>query len=115
MSSQYLLTVLMMVFTRDNHQAVVLIPAETFMEVVGPVENDDRYLLVDVDRGQFHIFASDLAGRSIPVVNGETTNSVREESRAVERKTRGRNRTLFQRRPQDVQRAKGRVLRAEMR
>ena len=66
---QYLLTHPMVVLAfEDNHQAAVTVPAATCIDVVGPVENDDRFLLIRTDREQFHIFASDLADRAIPVV-----------------------------------------------
>jgi len=78
---QYLLNLPMMVLAfRDHHQAAVTIPAGTLIEVVGPVEDDDRFLLIKADDGQFHIFASDLADRAEPVVARET---VRDSQRKV--------------------------------
>ena len=69
---QYLLTLPLMVLAfENNHQAAVTVPAATCIEVVGPVENDDRFLLISVDHAQFHIFASDLADRAIPVAARE--------------------------------------------
>jgi len=69
---RYLLTHPMAVLAiNDNHQAAVTVPAATCIEVVGPVENDDRFLLIRADHGQFHIFASDLAGRTIPMAARE--------------------------------------------
>ncbi len=66
---KYVLTCPMMVLAfQDNHQAAVTIPAGKCIEVVGPVEDDDRFLLISAEDGQFHIFASDLAGRAKPVV-----------------------------------------------
>jgi hypothetical protein len=62
---QYLLTLPMMVLAfKDNHQAAVTLPAGKLIEIVGPVDDDDRFLLINADDGQFHIFASDLAGRA---------------------------------------------------
>ena len=47
---QYRLTLPMMVLAfKDNHQAAVTIPAGTLLEVVGPVEDDDRFLLIRTD------------------------------------------------------------------
>lgn len=72
---QYLLTLPLAVLAfKDNHQAAVTLPAATCIDVVGPVENDDRFLLINVDHGQFHIFASDLADRAIPVAVREQAN-----------------------------------------
>lgn len=74
---QYLLTRPMAVLAfNDNHQAAVTVPAATCIEVVGPVENDDRFLLIRADHGQFHIFASDLADRAIPIAAREHTPSL---------------------------------------
>ena len=47
---------------KDNHQPAVTIQAGTTIEVIGPVESDDRFLLIRA--GKFHIFASDLASRA---------------------------------------------------
>ena len=80
---QYLLTLPMMVLAfKDNHQAAVTIPAGKFIEVVGPVEDDDRFLVIKAEDGQFHIFASDLADRATPVVARETEPSFSKESPA---------------------------------
>lgn len=69
---RYLLTHPMAVLAfNDNHQDAVTVAAATCIEVVGPVENDDRFLLIRADHGQFHIFASDLAGRAIPMAARE--------------------------------------------
>ena len=73
---QYLLTLPLIVLAfKDNHQAAVTVPAATCIEVVGPVENDDRFLLISVEHGQFHIFASDLANRAIPIAAREQAPS----------------------------------------
>jgi hypothetical protein len=86
---QYLLTLPMMVLAfKDNHQSAVSIPAGKFIEVVCPVENDDRFLLIWADDGQFHIFASDLARRAKPVVARTTVRGFSEESLAPESKTK---------------------------
>jgi len=70
---QYRLTLPMMVLAfRDNHQAAVTIPAGTLIEVAGPVEDDDRFLLINAGDAQFHIFASDLADQAKAVVSRET-------------------------------------------
>ena len=74
---QYLLNHPMAVLAfSDNHQAAVTIPAATCIEVVGPVENDDRFLLIRADHGQFHIFASDLADRAISMADCEQAPSL---------------------------------------
>jgi hypothetical protein len=78
---KYLLTGPMMVLAfQDNHQAAVTIPAGTCIEVVGPVEDDDRFLLISAEDGQFHIFASDLAGRTKPVVARKPAKGARAPS-----------------------------------
>ncbi len=78
---KYLLTSPMMVLAfQDNHQAAVTIPAGKCIEVVGPVEDDDRFLLIRAEDGQFHIFASDLAGRATPVVADQAVRGLSEES-----------------------------------
>ena len=60
---QYLLTLPMMVSAfKDNHQSAVTIPAGTIIEVVGPVEDDDRFLLIQADDVQFHIFVFGSCG-----------------------------------------------------
>ena len=58
---EYFLTRPMMVLAfRDNHQAAVTLPAGKLIEVIGPVEDDDRFVRIRAD-GEFHVFASDLA------------------------------------------------------
>ena len=80
---QYILTLPVMVLAfRDNHQAAVTMSAGKLIEVVGPVEEDDRFLLISADEGQFHIFASDLADRAKPVAARETARGLSEESLA---------------------------------
>jgi hypothetical protein len=92
---KYLLTSPMMVLAfRDNHQAAVTISAGKCIEVVGPVEDDDRFLLITADDGQFHIFASDLAGRAEPVVARKTARGFSEESPALEPKTKRKRRAV---------------------
>lgn len=89
---QYRLTLPMMVLAfKDNHQAAVTIPAGTLLEVVGPVEDDDRFLLITTDDGHFHIFASDLADRAKPVGARETKRAVPEGS-SVSKRKRGAHR-----------------------
>ena len=88
---QYRLTLPIMVLAfGDNHQAAVTIPAGMLIEVVGPVEDDDRFLLINADQGQFHIFASDLADRATPLVARKAVQGSSEESprtRTQERNT----------------------------
>lgn len=66
----------------DNHQAAVTVPAGTVIEVVGPMEHDDRFVLIKVNAGQFHIFASDLSDRAEPVVARGDVRGFSEESPA---------------------------------
>lgn len=80
---QYLLNLPMMVLAfRDNHQAAVTLPAGTLIDVVGPVEDDDRFLLIRAGDGQFHIFASDLADRAERVAARKLVRGLSEESLA---------------------------------
>jgi hypothetical protein len=60
---------------RDNHQAAVTIQPETIIDVIGPVSNDDRFLIVRCQDQEFHMFASDLAahGRKVKDVANEQT------------------------------------------
>ena len=68
---------------KDNHQAAVTIPVGTLIEVIGPAVDDDRFLVICTDEGQFHIFASDLSGRTRPVGAHETFLNSPEESPAT--------------------------------
>jgi hypothetical protein len=45
----------------DNHQLAVSVPAGQIVDVIGPAENDDRFLVLTVNDEPFHAFASDLA------------------------------------------------------
>jgi len=84
---QYLLTLPIMVLAfNDNHQAAVTIPAGTLIEVVGPVEDDDRFLLIGTADGEFHIFASDLASRAEPLATCGTVLARSDESPAPKHK-----------------------------
>jgi len=49
---------------KDNHQAAVTISAGKIVEVIGPAEDDDRFVVVKVNEEQFHVFATDLAERT---------------------------------------------------
>ena len=89
---QYRLTLPMMVLAfKDNHQAAVTIPAGTLLDVVGPVEDDDRFLLIMTNDGPFHIFASDLIARAKPVGARWAKRAVPEES-SVSKGKRGAHR-----------------------
>jgi hypothetical protein len=58
---EYFLTRPMMVLAfKDNHQEAVTLPTGKLIDVVGPVEDDDRFVRIRAD-GEFHVFASDLA------------------------------------------------------
>ena len=84
---QYLLNLPIMVLAfRDNHQAAVTLPAGKLIDVVGPVENDDRFLVIRADDAHFHIFASDLADRAKPVVARERAPDFPENHSASKRK-----------------------------
>ena len=84
---QYFLNRPIMVLAfKDNHQAAVTMPAGKLIDVVGPVENDDRFLVISADDAQFHIFASDLAGRAEPVIAREPMPGFPEKNSASERK-----------------------------
>jgi len=65
---------------KDNHQAAVTLSIGKFIEVIGPAADDDRFLVICTDEGQFHIFASDLSNRTRPVVAQETSLNLSEES-----------------------------------
>jgi hypothetical protein len=51
---------IMVLATKDNHQAAVPIPAGTIVDVWGSLE-DDRFVVVSIDGQQFLAFASDVA------------------------------------------------------
>ena len=92
---QYLLTLPMMVLAfKDNHQAAVTLPAGKLIDVVGPVADDDRFLLIRADDGQFHIFASDLADRASQVVTRKAVKGSSEESLASNFKKRAHRRAV---------------------
>ena len=55
-------SVLVLAF-KDNHEAAATIPAGQIIDVIGPAE-DDRFMVVRVNREQFHVFASDLTVRA---------------------------------------------------
>ncbi len=59
---------LMVLAFRDNHQAAVTLPAGEVLEVVGPAQDDDRFVVVDARGEQFLIFECDLMyrGKSLP-------------------------------------------------
>ena len=40
---------------RDSHPAAVPVPADNVIEAIGPAE-DDRFLIVNVDGEEFHLF-----------------------------------------------------------
>jgi len=62
---QYRLNQPMMVLAfKDNHQLAVTVPVGKIVDVSGPVEGDDRFLVLNVNDEQFHAFASDLADRA---------------------------------------------------
>ena len=52
---------IMVLAFEDNHQLAVSVPAGQIVDVIGPAENDDRFLLLNVNDEPFHAFASDLA------------------------------------------------------
>jgi hypothetical protein len=52
---------IMVLAFKDNHQLAVTVPAGRVIEVIGPEENDDRFLVLSVNDEPFHAFASDLA------------------------------------------------------
>ena len=66
----------MVLASKDNHQAAVTIQAGTNIEVIGPVENDERFLVIKAGNEEFHIFASDLAARAERVVVRESIAGV---------------------------------------
>lgn len=74
----------MVLASKDNHQAAVTIQAGTNIEVIGPVESDDRFLVIRAGNEEFHIFASDLAARAERVVVREAVREFSEESPAPE-------------------------------
>jgi hypothetical protein len=49
---------------KDNHQLAVTVPAGRTVEIIGPAENDDRFLVLSTNDEQFHAFASDLEERA---------------------------------------------------
>ena len=52
---------IMVLAFKDNHQLAVSVPAGQIVDVIGPAENDDRFLVLNVNDEPFHAFASDLA------------------------------------------------------
>ena len=61
-------SIMVLAFT-DNHQLAVTVPAGEIIRVIGRVDNDNRFLVVDVGDQPFHIFASDLADRAEQVLS----------------------------------------------
>jgi hypothetical protein len=55
---------IMVLAFKDNHQLAVTVPEGTIVEIIGPAENDDRFLVLSMNDEQFHAFASDLADRA---------------------------------------------------
>ena len=51
---------------KENQVVAVAIPAGQMVELIGPV-GDDRFVVVSVNDGQFHVLASDLADRGIQI------------------------------------------------
>ena len=61
-------SIMVLAFT-DNHQLAVTVPVGEIIRVIGRVDNDNRFLVVDVGDQPFHIFASDLADRAEQVLS----------------------------------------------
>ena len=61
-------SIMVLAFT-DNHQLAVTVPAGEIIRVIGGVDNDNRFLVVDVGDERFHIFASDLGDRAEQVLS----------------------------------------------
>ena len=55
----FLIRPMMVLAFEDNHQAAVTLPAGKRIDVIGPVEDDDRFVRIRAD-GEFHVFATDL-------------------------------------------------------
>lgn len=70
---------IMVLAFKDNHQLAVTVPAGKTIQVIGPVDDDNRFLVVDVDDEQFHIFASDLEDRAEQVLAHQTAGLHSEE------------------------------------
>ena len=54
---------LMVLAFKDNHDAAVTVPAGQVIDVSGSA-NDDRFLVVEVDGEEFHMFETDLRERT---------------------------------------------------
>ena len=59
---------LMVLAYKDNHDAAVTVPAGQVIDVIGYAK-DDRFLVVNVDGEDFHVFETDLRERSKLVPN----------------------------------------------
>ena len=76
----------MVLACRDNHEAAVTIPAGAVIELIGPVESDDRFVAIRSGDELFHIFASDLASRADRFADGEKVRGFSEESPVPQKK-----------------------------
>jgi hypothetical protein len=50
---------LMVLAYKNNHDAAVAVPAGKMIEIIGPDE-DDRFVIVNVDGEEFLVFETDL-------------------------------------------------------
>lgn len=57
---------LMVLAYKDNHHAAVPIPAGKLIHVIG-FADDDRFLVVNVDGEEFHVFETDVRERGMPL------------------------------------------------
>jgi len=57
---------------KDNHQLAVTVRAGRIVEIVGPVENDDCFIVPSMNDEQFHAFTSDLVGGAECLLAHET-------------------------------------------
>ena len=70
---------LMVLAFQDNHYAATTVPEGTQIDVVGPVPEDDRFVIVRFNSQLFHIFASDLEERAKPCAMRSMRNRTQSE------------------------------------
>lgn len=57
---------MMVLASKDNHDAAVSVPIGKVIEVLGPA-HDDRFLRVNVDGREFEAFKTDVEERCAPI------------------------------------------------
>ena len=59
---------IMVLAFEDNHELAVTVPTGTIVEIIGPAQDDDRFLVLNVNDESFHAFASDLTDGAEQIV-----------------------------------------------